>query len=327
MQICSWIVEHIPLLEELIIANRYEELPHGDDFDYSDRSFNRRYNFNYGENLASIDYTDFGESGDLSDDEVLSSSDDESLFGSDDEILLSSDDDTSFGESESEFEDLIEFDIGNLDMYILSAAGWDIIHSSLAKMPNLRKLWIRSYFDCCIDLIHVMHALAKRGVIEELTIQAKTNITLNIVPNKEAIPFTNFESVERFRIISPSVRALHFFDQLIAAMPNVKTFIVDVSEACLNVCDLIIMIVERSANIEALMLKMPPTFFNHMLYMKLKRIQKLKCVKSDMVKPLKIYISSERLARICKLHLGKEYNDKLIAINATTFTDWFEHPF
>lgn len=247
-------------------------------------------------------------------------------FSSDDEPSFSSDDDISLSELDSDSDESIEHLEDDLPFYLPSAASWKKVHSSVAKMPNLKKLWIRSFYDCCIDLIDALNALAKHGAIEELTIQAETVVTWNTRFKKQAIMFTNFESVERFRFISPSVGALPFLDQFITAMPNAKTFIVDASEECANVCDLIIMIVERSANAEALVLKMPSTYFNHILYMKLIRIQKLKCVKSNMVKPLKVYISSKRQARICKTHLGKEYNDKLIAINAKSFTDWFENP-
>lgn len=221
-----------------------------------------------------------------------------------------------------------EFDLDFLgfELYPPSVAQWKQIYTGLSKMPCLKKLWLRSYFDSCIDLVDVLNTLARNATIEELTIQNQAIDFRAARPVKGTNTFTNFVSLKSFRFIAPSVRALPFLEQFVAAMPNTNKFIIDADEESVNVCDTIIAIVERAPIVEILVLKMPPSYFNHILYIKLKRIHQAKRGMSQAAKPLQVYISSHRQMRVCKTHLGKQYDEKIVAINARSFTDWCENP-
>lgn len=348
----------MPRLEEFKITNTYLELPHGDDFDFGDKPFTRRNGLIFHFERAMIAYP----FGDIDDDDDNNSNDGDGEDRELDLIIVNNhieardengnvaaidgvdgdnhdDNEMDMGwssdsenegdaenDSDSESDNEFDLDFLGFELYPPSVAQWKQIYTGLSRMPCLKKLWLRSYFDSCIDLVDVLNTLARNGTINELTIQNQAIDFRAPRPVKSGNVFTNFASLKSFRFIAPSVRALPFLEQFVAAMPNTSKFIVDADEESVNVSDTIITIVERAPNAEMLVLKMPPSYFTHMLYIKLKRIQQAKHGMSKTTKPLQVYISSLRQKRVCRIHLGSQYDEKIIAINARSFTDWCENP-
>lgn len=299
-------------------------MPHGDDFDYSDKPFRRRNGFlsNF-ERALMVDPFRNGDSDDEDDlDGTINLDDADGHAGDDEHFGLAEHVEMLAADSDDETDDEFDVDFLDLGLFMPVSFNWTQIYSGLAQMPCLKKLWLRSYFDSCMDLVAVLNVLARRGTIEELTIQNQQVDFRPAQPLKADDAFARFASINSFRFISPSVRALPFLERFVSAMPNARKFVVDADEECVNVCDTLITIVERAANVEMLVLKMPPAYFTHLLYIKLLRTQQAKRA----TRPLHIYISSVRQKLLCQLLLGSIYDEEVVAIKCRSFTDWYENP-
>lgn len=302
------------------------EMPHGDDFDYSDKPFSRRTGFlsNFERNLMMDPFPISDSDDDMDDLDVTYDFDDEDDDGPD---VIRNGDPINFNamlidlDDESDGDEL-DLDFFELGLFMPVSSNWKQVYDGLSHMPCLKKLWLRSCFDSCMDLVDVLNMLARKGTVEELTIQNQQIDYRPVQPLKVDDAFGRFASLRSFRFISPSVRALPFLEKFVSAMPNAYKFVVDADEECVNVCDTIITIVERAVNIELLALKMPPSYFTHFLYVKLLRIQLAKRA----TKPLQIFITSHRQKRLCQHLLGNLYDEEMVAIKYRSFTDWYENP-
>lgn len=195
-------------------------------------------------------------------------------------------------------------------------------------MNNLKKTWLKSHFTDCSDLYDTVKVLAKKNLVNYLTIQVST-LQHDFIQNEHILnePFPRtFTALKTLRLISPSNDTQPFLRHFIQSLPNLTKCILDMENIDRSVQDTIATIVEAGSNLEILGLKMPAMNLDHLLYMKLIGIKFYKSTTTNETKPLHIYISSRPQRGKCLAELKDQYDEKIIAIKIKSFMTWENDP-